>query len=124
MQAQTTRRPGRFGIAVGDDFEKLGNRRWTAQRPYPNGVTVYSGSGSSGRGFDFTLKVAVRDGKVVGYHESEYNHRRTMVVGPNGWAVDVEPDWHYETAPYSREGTRMAIDRTALSKWIAAVKEL
>lgn len=92
----------------------------TAQKPYPNGVVVWNDSGSTGRGFGYTAKLAVHDGVIVGAYFNEYNRRRAEVIHPVfSHPVTIWEDT--ERAPWS---STPYVTRTALSKWIAAVKEL
>lgn len=89
---------------------------YTPQRPYRNGVVVYTLSLWLGNGFgSTTTKVAVRGGEVVGVYQSEYTSRAARVVGQVGNIY----------ADYARtaRGERY-VTKTALSKWIAAVKAL
>ena len=89
-----------------------------AQRPYPNGVTVYAMSVWAGNGFgDEIARVAVRDSQVVGFYESENAHQVARVIGIG----DIVSDG--ELSGYGANRRRI-VTRTALSKWIAAVKAL
>jgi ABC-type sugar transport system ATPase subunit len=86
-----------------------------AQRPYRNGVVVYGRSlwGGNGFGTDVT-KVAVRDGEVVGIYESGRTHMAAVVAGVGGIHSD-------RTRAANGE---VYTTRTALSKWISAIKAL
>jgi hypothetical protein len=94
----------------------LGNTLYTIQRPYRNGVVVYARSvwGGNGFGTDVT-KIAVRDGEIVGIYESGNAHFAARVVGIAGSLyADRERTARGETY----------VTKTALNKWIAAVKAL
>lgn len=104
-------RVGNF--TVGEPFP-MTPAGWQRQKPYSNGITVWNGSGSSGRGFGFVRKVAVRDGIVVAVYESAYQRQRAVVLSVGEIYSDIERDNRGE----------IYTTRTALSKWIAAVKGL
>lgn len=102
---------------IGDTFGPSGSAK--AQKPYRNGVVIWNDSGSSGRGFDYTAKIAVRDGRIVGVYFNEYMRRRAEVVHPHFLSpIDVHEEWERDF-----RGERV-VTRTALSKWIEAVKGL
>lgn len=89
-----------------------------AQKPYTNGVTVYAMSAWGGNGFgDEIARVAVRDGQVVGFYESANSHQIARIAGLGDIASDGE--FHGNGA-----NRRRYVTKTALSKWIAAVKAL
>ncbi len=92
------------------------DRLFTAQRPYRNGVTVYNRSvwGGNGFGTDVT-KVAVRDGEIVGIYDSGRTSRAARVLGQPG-------NIYADRARTARGETY--VTRTALSKWVEAVKAL
>lgn len=117
---ETTTTPLRF--AEGLDTLGLGrvpdvtDRLFTAQRPYRNGVVVYNRSlwGGNGFGTDVT-KVAVRGGEIVAVYDSGRTHQTARVVGRSGNI--------YSDRVRNGRGESF-VTKTALSKWIAAVKAL
>ncbi|GAB2732315.1 hypothetical protein [Nocardioides pakistanensis] len=104
-----------------DLTDVVGNRLYTAQKPYRNGVTVYTRSvwGGNGFGTDVT-KVAVRDGEIVGVYESGQTHVASRVVGLGESALTPDFVW----VRNSRGERERRTTRTRLSKWIQAVKAL
>lgn len=105
---------------IGTDLAEVDtNRLFTAQRPYRNGVVVYRYSLWQGNGFGTeTIKVAVRDGVVVGVYKSGLTQRHAYVLGHSaGFTADFEWTGHGETR-------RQYTTRTALVQWIEAVKAL
>lgn len=117
----TTIHPDLKLFGVNADVENIKTAAYTAQKPYKNGITVYTSSGWLGNGFGTeTTKVAVNaEDQVVGvYENSGYYHRRVEVLGcPGGLVADIAWTGHGQ---YRRSYTT----KTALSKWIAAVKAL
>jgi len=93
--------------------------QWRAQRPYPNGVVVHTNSGWLGNGFgSSTAKIAVRAGVIVGVYENEQYHAAARVVGTVG---NITAD---RVVAGNGATRRSWVTKTALSKWIAAVKAL
>lgn len=103
------------------DISEVGtDSAFHAQNPYPNGVVVYSRSGWNGNGFgNHVCKVAVLDGEVVGVYERDgHFHHLAEVAGGSG---TITADVTFSGAGQYR---RSCTTKTALSKWITAVKEL
>lgn len=101
-----------------DPATVLTDRSFKAQRPYANGVTVYTDSGWLGNGFgNTTTKVAVRGTEIVGVYVSTNTRATHEVIG----AGSLGPDYAFSGAGRYR---RRYTTKTALSKWIAAVKAL
>ncbi|MFA5709347.1 hypothetical protein [Mycolicibacterium sp.] len=107
-------RPGRAVDAVG----VLTDYRYRAQKPYRNGVVVYTWSAWLGNGFgNATTKVAVLDQQIVAVYATSGHYRRSAYVLDR----EIRPD-----TGHTGHGThrRPYTSRTALSKWIEAVKAL
>lgn len=89
-----------------------------AQKPYRNGITVYAKSVWGGNGFGNDIaRVAVRDGVVVAVYESALFHQIARVTGAGTLTSDGELCGH-------GANRRRLVTKTALSKWIEAVKAL
>ncbi|AVO21772.1 hypothetical protein SEA_GODPHATHER_74 [Mycobacterium phage GodPhather] len=110
-------------LTLAEGYQPLGCRsttadldRFTAQKPYRNGVVVYTDSGWLGNGFgNECTKIAVQNSQIVGVYETHgYYHRHASVVGISSISADQErgPNGDLYTT------------KTALSKWIEAVKAL
>lgn len=103
-----------------DPNKMLDDPQFHAQKPYRNGIVVYTDSAWLGNGFGtHTTKVAVRGTEIVAvYQTSGYYHRTAHVLGVVG---PIYADTaHTGVGEYRRQYTT----KTALSKWIEAVKAL
>jgi hypothetical protein len=92
-----------------------------AQKPYRNGVIVYTRNGWAGNGFgNWTEKVAVRNGEIVGVYESAGfpSHQLAVVVGTSH-EITSDGEWMRICGKRERRVTK-----TAFHKWIAAIKAL
>lgn len=115
-----------FGIASGlntsgartDLANVASDSLFRAQRPYRNGVVVhcYSVWGGNGFGTDVS-RVAVREGEVVGVYESGRTHQLARVLDAGSLTSDGYLYGH-------GANRRRIVTKTALTKWIEAVKAL